>query len=538
MSKNKLIKYITLLIILAGCATMDDNRSTIDWSATYGTQETGEPATLYGQLPSKYVNEMDPGITHQMAVLLPLSGQNASVGRTIRTSVEMAVLQNAPSSLTVSFYDSNNDLTGTLSKIYASNPEIIIGPVFSSDAQLVRDTKPGDIPVLSFTSDATAIGDGVMTTNFMPTNGIETIVQEMQHDGINRFIIMAPDTESGHLMAGTAKSAADIYNLPLIGIFYYTEKDPDSIKNTGLTASMNNTRRAAHTRARQVLSDILINERITALEKSNLAMQLDKLSKTETIGNIPYDGVLFLGNGDDTKSLASYLRYYDVSADDARFYGTTMWDGSGLASDLTMSGAKFTTMPEMNPEFIKKYSNLAGHTPNRLAAFGYDATNIAIGMIYSDKSTVGYLLDPSGYIGTDGLFRLTPHGASERGLRIMQLDGSGTPREIKSAPTNFLTPLYNLEQRHITPVAAMPLQTPGTDPDDYITLPERLDFKYRSKTIGANITSEPTIQQGQVVEILPEDDSDIVIRASSYEPVRLEPIQRSYIDEYEIIEEE
>ena len=159
-------------------------------------------------------------------------------------------------------------------------------------------------------------------------------------------------------------------------------------------------------------------------------------------------------------------------------------------------------------------------------------------MIYSDKSTVGYLLDPSGYVGTDGLFRLTPHGASERGLRIMELDGSGTAREIKSAPTDFMTPLYNLEQRHITPAAAMPLQTPGIDPDDYITLPERLDFKYRSKTIGANITSEPTVQQSQVIEILPEDDSDIVIRASDYQPIHLETVKRSFIEEYEIIEEE
>ena len=539
MLNNRLIKYITTALILAGCAGPDiDSKSTIDWAASYGTEETGSPSAMYGQLPSKYVTEMDSDLTHQMAVLLPLSGQNASVGRSIRTSVEMAVLQNAPKNLTVSFYDSNNNITETLSEIYASNPEIIVGPVFSSDAKQVRDTKPGDMPVLSFTSDATAIGNGVMTMNFMPTNGVETIVHEMQKDSIKKFIIMAPDTESGRLMAGTAKSAADIYNLPLIGIFYYTEKDPDSLKNTGLAASMNNTRRTAHTRARQVLSDILINERITALEKSNLAMQLDKLSKTETIGQIPYDGVLFLGNGDDTKSLASYLRYYDVSARDARFYGTTMWDGTNLASDLSMSGAKFTTMPEITPEFVTKYSELSGHAPNRLAAFGYDATNIAIGMIYSDKSTVGYLLDPSGYVGTDGLFRLTPHGASERGLRIMELDGSGTAREIKSAPTDFMTPLYNLEQRHITPAAAMPLQTPGIDPDDYITLPERLDFKYRSKTIGANITSEPTVQQSQVIEILPEDDSDIVIRASDYQPIHLETVKRSFIEEYEIIEEE
>jgi len=538
MLNNRICKYIATLLILAGCATTGDTpRSDVDWSASYDASTAGTPYQMYGTESAGYGTESDSDTAHKMTVLLPLSGPNASVGRTIRTSVEMAILQNAPKNLSVSFYDTNSDLSNTLSDAISQSPDIIIGPLFADNARTIRDNRPGDIPVLSFTSDATAIGNGVMTMNLMPTNGIETIVREMVSDGIHKFIIMAPDTESGHLMAGTAKNAASIYDLPLIGIFYYTEKDPESIKNVGLAASMNTARKSAHTRARQVLSDILINERLTALEKSNLSMQLDKLSKSETIGKIPYDGILFLGSGDDTKSLASYLRYYDVSSRDARFYGTTMWDGSSVASDLTMSGAKYATLPPTDEKFTQTYRQISGTAPNRLSSIGYDATNLAIGMIYSDKSNASYLLDPSGYIGTDGLFRLTPHGASERGLRIMELDGSGTARQLRAAPTSFISPLYNIEQRNITPAPAMSLQTPGIDPDDYITLPERMDFKYRSKTVGANITDQPTIQKSEIVEILPEDDSDIVIRASSYEPIRLEPVQRSYIEEYEIIEE-
>ena len=134
----------------------------------------------------------------------------------------------------------------------------------------------------------------------MPTNGVEAIVHEMYTDNTQNFIIIAPDTQSGHLMAGAAKSASQAYNINLNGVFFYQESNPESIKDTAKNASLNDARTAAHTRARVVLSDILTNEQLNFLEKSNLNNQLEKLSKTETIGGIPYDAILFLGNGSDT----------------------------------------------------------------------------------------------------------------------------------------------------------------------------------------------------------------------------------------------
>lgn len=536
MHINRFFGYIVSLLILAGCAGTDRPTQSTDWFDAYEQMRPGTPSQMYGQLSDGYGTHDASSTAHHMAVMLPLSGDNAPVGKTIRASVEMAILKNAPENLSVSFYDTTKNLSETIDTVLSTNPEIIVGPVFSSDAKALRDSKPEHLPVLSFTSDADALGDGLMTMNLMPTNGVETIIREMKSDDINQFIIMAPNTDSGRLMAGTAKNAASIYELPLAGIFYYDPANPDSIKSAASTASMHNARTAAHTRARQVLSDVLTNERLTIVEKSNLNTQLEKLGRTDTVGRIPYDAVLFLGNGDDTKSLASYLRYFDVSARDARFYGTTMWDGSDIAHDTTMMGAKFATMPDISPNFSALYEQISGAVPNRLATFGYDATNMAIGMMYSDKSNAAYLLDPSGYMGTDGLFRMQPTGASERALRIVELDGSGTPKTLKDAPANFLAPLYNIEQRHISPAPAMDLQTPGIDPDDYIRLPERFTSKYRSKTIGTNITVAPTIQKSEIVAILPEDDSD-VIQTQNFTPVKLESVSRNYIDEYEVYEE-
>jgi hypothetical protein len=357
----------------------------------------------------------------------------------------------------------------------------------------------------------------------------------MQKDKRGGFIILAPDTDSGHLLAGVAKSASKIYNVPLVGVFFYDERDSDVIKYATQKASMNVARTAAHTRAREILSDILTNETITAIERSSIIRQLDNLDKKDVIGDLPYDAVLFLGTGEDTKSLASFMRYFGVGSRDAKFYGTAMWDGTDVISDLTMSGAKYAALVDTDGDFVTAYEKVAGVKPNRLASIGYDATNMAIGMIYSDKSHAAYLLDPSGYNGVDGIVRIRPTGDSERALRIIELNGTSEPRVVSDAATDFMTPLYNIEQRHISQISEMPLETRGVNTMNYIRIPERFRDKYRSKTYGANMTEESNAQLVDIVSVVPEDSRGAVVN-ENYKPVKLAPVKQTLIDSIEVEE--
>lgn len=539
MNKTNRIFGILAILTIAGCA---ETTQTTDWYSEYGTLETGTPVVMqYGSpdlQPGTPSDNLLGAPVHRMAVMLPLTGDTALSGRAIRTSIEAAVLQSAPQNLSVAFYDTAENLTATITDVLSTEPSVIVGPLFADDARALRNAKSPDIPVLSFTSDATALGDGVMTMALMPTNSTEAIVQEMYSDGIQGFIIVAPNTQSGKLMAGTATTAADMYNIPVTGVFYYTENNTESIKNTAREASMNAARSAANTRAREILSDILTTERLTAIEKSSLTIQLERMSKRDTLGKLPYNAVLFLGNGNDTESMASFLRYYGVAASDARFYGTALWDGSDIVNDITMIGAKYATLPDMAPSFVNLYERISGTSPNRLTGFGYDAANMAMGMIYSTKSNAAYLLDPSGYAGVSGLYRLEPTGENERALQIVQLTGDGTTKIVRNAAQNFLTPIYNLEQNKIRPADAMDLETPGVNPDDYINIPTRLREKYESETYGTHITAQPVIfpHDVETITILPEDDRDVVITSPDFQPVNLESINRTYIDSVEIEE--
>ena len=535
MRMNRFFIYFLLTGLLSGCATNNKGTSTIDWSDINATANSVMPSNLYGRPSDGYGTDVDEK-NHHIAVLLPLSGANALVGQTIRSSVMASVLSNAPNSLSVSFFDTGDDATGAIKSALEISPDVIIGPVFADNARALRDIKPNDLSVLSFTSDASALGNGVITMALMPANGVEAIIKEMSSDKIKNFIIIAPDTNSGHLMAGVAKAASAYYSPELNGVFFYQESNPDSIKDIAQTASMNNMRVAANTRAREVLSDILTNEQLNILEKSSLNNQLEKISKMETVGGVPYDGILFLGNANDSKTLASFLRYYNVTASDARFYGTTVWDGADIASDLTMSGAKFATLPQIKPEFNLLYEQVSSVPVSRLASFGYDATNMAIGMMYSGGDMLSYLFNPSGYNGTDGLFRLLTTGENERAVRIMQLNASGTPVQVRATATNFITPIYNIQQHNVSPIKSSEIKTIGIDVDDYIKIPERFHDKYNSDPIGANTRNAPVIEQSKIVAILPDEEGEI-FKSQNYTPIKNERVSRSYIDEYEVFEE-
>lgn len=519
--------------------------------AACGTNQVTKPVSIATSNPTDIQNDYlysstlygsdDAGPKANIAVLLPMTGSAKNIGNDIKTSIEAAFLRKPKENIRVSFYDmsgekSRRDLV--VRDMLNTSPDIIIGPLFAEDANFLRSAKPSKTPVLSFTSDVDALGSNVITMNLIPTQSIETIVKQIKADGAQSIIILSPDDKSGKLMTAVANKTVDAYDLEINGLFYYKSSDSNNIKDVAMRASMYNARSAANTRAREVLSDILNKESLDASTRSNIKNQLEKLSRKETLGKIPYDAVLFLGNGEDTKTIASFLRYYGVGNRDAAFYGTTLWNNSDIKSDFTLSGAKYATLPPISDNFVSLYNMVSGKDPDYLAAFGYDAANLSLGMLYTDKDTNAYLFDPSGYIGTTGMFRIQPSGESERALRIMELNGSGEATVFKNAPTNFLAPLYSINTSDLKEVPEKELKTRGINPGDYIKIPENLRRKsaYRTKTIGANYTTDETEETTDApIEIYASDEKETVSN-EEFEAVKLEKVSRKYIDSVEVTE--
>lgn len=530
---NKLLYFVGFCSILAGCSG-GYNRW---YSASDSSNVSGPAVFQYGSNSADLYGTPDE--SHKIAVLLPTSGPNANVGHSIRPAIEMAISQYAPKSLQVNFFDTGSgDTQETIKNVLDSDPDIVIGPVFSQNARIMREIKSSSLPVLSFTSDISAIGSGVISVSLMPANTVEATLKRMQAKGAKKFVILAPDNQSGHTMAGIAKMINGTYNLENVGVFFYTEGDVESLRLTSMAASMYSARCAANTRAKEILSNLLNHENLTPEERSSVASQLARIKKRDSLGGVPYDSILFLGNGKDTKDLVSFLRFHDVSTRDVKLYGTFMWDGSDIASDISMTGAEYTALPEISSQFARAYQSRTGHAPERIEAIGYDATMLAIDAIYSknQNSVSENLMSQSGYVGTNGLFRLRPNGSNERALQIIRVNGDDTTSVIEKPATTFTTPMYSFVANYITPAEAMPLNSSGINPNNYIKIPERFRKKYQSKTIGANYTNASTKAELPPVTVLPKDENSVTITAEGYQPVKLENVSRTNIDSVEVSE--
>ncbi|MCQ2562510.1 MAG: penicillin-binding protein activator [Alphaproteobacteria bacterium] len=533
---NKIIISVSLCALISGCGTNINKFGSQDYESIATTQPTKISDVLS---KSGVYGKLGGGKVENIAVLLPTSGDNKTLGQSIKSSIETAVIQQSFPNISVSFYDLSGDednKQAVITDMLSTNPDIVIGPIFADDTKLLRDIKSTELPVLSFTSDITAIGDGVMTMALMPTQSIEAIIQQIKKDNKNKTVIIAPNTQSGKQMASITEQTLSAYNIDLIGLFYYESMNSDSMKDIALQASMYNTRQQANTKAKEILSNIILTEHITSNDKHILEKQLDALSKTEVLGDLPFDSVLFLGNADDSKTVASFLRYYGVNNKKISFYGTTLWQGTDIVSDLSMSGAKFTSLPELSEQFIQTYKSIENTEPNYLSAFSYDAANLAMGMTFSETTKEKYLLDANGYIGSNGIFRLLPYGQSERGLRIMQINGSGTPNLISDTPTTFINTLYNIETVEPDEVSPIDLITDGINPLDYIVIPNNLRNKYKTKTIGVNNYQKINEEYMKSAPIqISDENAGEIINNPEYTSVKRESISKKNIDSIEII---
>jgi len=377
-----------------------------------------------------------------------------------------------------------------------------------------------------------------MTFALLPHQGAEAAVKQMADSGIRRMLILAPDNKTGYNLGDAAIESASIYGIAISGFYYYRENDMGSMKAAAARAAMYAPRKSANNRAREILSDILVKGGLNESEKNRVNRQLEDLNKTDTIGNLPFDAILFLGDANDSKALASFLRYYDVPTGAVKFYGTATWDNEILFSDMTMNGAEYAALPALSPDFARVYEEISGNQPNRMDSFAYDAAMLAIDALRSNKFIAAYLLDPSGYKGLDGIVRLRPNGDSERALQIMKLDASGTPKVMVPAQRNFITPIYQSYAFGNRTPAQIEIAD-GINPLDYIYVPHELAGKYPAKTYklsNATSTKQPTAQPENDVRImLPEDDSEPEM-SEDFQPTQMDTIDRVLIDSVEVRE--
>ncbi len=335
-----------------------------------------------------------------VALLLPLSGPSAAIGRAMLDAAQMALFDVADDHLELLVRDSGGTApmaAAAARSAIADGAKLILGPLLAAEVEVVKPVaQNANVPVVAFSTATTLAGDGTWLLGFDPRQEIQRIVVYAHAHGHNRFAALAPTNPYGDIAVATLGDAVALAGASMGRIGRY---DPSS---------------------------------------SNLGPTVQSFAS----GGVDFDAVLIAEGGAKLKALAALLPYYNIDPDQVKLLGTGLWAEPGLGSEPALEGAWYAA-PDPGPraDFDKRFTALYKRAPPLLATLGYDATALAAVLARRGDFSAGPLTNPSGFAGLNGIFRLLPDGVVERGLAVLEVHRDGVT-VIDPAPQTFEHPVY------------------------------------------------------------------------------------------------
>ena len=335
----------------------------------------------------------------EIALLLPLTGRYAAVGKSMENAAHMAVMETGAGKLTVLSFDTAGTAKGAstaVRKAIAAGARLIVGPLFrDAVAAAKRRAARARINVLAFSNSESVAGGNVFLLSFLLRQQVDRIIRHAAAEGYSEIGVLVPESATGERIVAYAEAAALRHGAEIRRTAFYPSK------------------RAP------------MRKRIEAFAEEP-----------------PYRAVLIHAGGDRLRTVAGLLALNDVLPPDYRYLGLSNWNDPGLRSENVLRGGRFAAPePEISARFAGRYEKTFGAKPNRFASMAYDA--IALAATLAERArpkrnpfSRRALTDPDGFLGADGIFRFGENGLIERGLAVLEVRRKGF-RVVDPARTGF-----------------------------------------------------------------------------------------------------
>lgn len=370
----------------------------------------------------------------RVALLLPLTGANARLGRAMLDAAQLALFAFADDHFELLPLDTKGTPQGAAEAVQfaiGDGASLVLGPLLASSVAAVAPaTRAAGVPVLSFSSDRSVAGTDVYTMGFLPGEEIERVVRFAHRKGLRRFAVLAPDNAYGATVVDAARHVTGLMGADVVRVQLY---DPDAgdVQDAIRTLAHFDARREALIEQRRVLE----------ARGDEVAMRaLKRLRDLQTVGDLPFDALLLADGGKRLQTIAAHLPFYDVDPAKVRMLGTGQWDEPGIGAEPALIGGWFAAPPpKARANFEEEFKTTYGAMPPRLATLAYDATALAAVLAKAEGGadfSAAAITQPSGYWGRDGIFRFLGEGITQRGLAVLEIRPAGT-RVISEAPESF-----------------------------------------------------------------------------------------------------
>ena len=183
----------------------------------------GNPA---GARPDVDIALGEPQSTeYRVALLVPLSGPDAAIGRDLLDAAQMSVFEIAGRDFALFPHDTQSTPDGARAAAQAAiddGAQLILGPLFATSVQAVAPiARESVVNVISFSNTREVAGNGVYVMGFLPRPQIARAVRFGISQGLTRFAAIAPSSAYGTAMVQELANSVEAFGATVTRVEYY-----------------------------------------------------------------------------------------------------------------------------------------------------------------------------------------------------------------------------------------------------------------------------------------------------------------------------
>lgn len=330
---------------------------------------------------------------NRVALLVPLSGANSGVGRSIANATMLAVLDTGTDKVRITTTIPRPARGRGPACDRRGRPADPGAAAGRRRARRRADRQGGGRARAELSNDVSVAGNGVYLMGYVPGQSIDRVVQYARSRGVSTFAGLIPNG-----LYGERASTAFLRSVEGAG------GSVVSLQTYGRTAGG-------------------VTGAVTRLN-----------------AKAPYDAVLVADAGTTAAVAAPLIKR--GSGASTRILGTELWNSeNGLAAKPALSGAWFASVSNtLYRQYAAKYRARYNAGPYRLSSLGYDAVLLTVriardwpvGRAFPESK----LRDGDGFAGIDGAFRFGRDGVAERALEVQEIQAGGLVT-VSPAPSGF-----------------------------------------------------------------------------------------------------
>ena len=330
---------------------------------------------------------------NRVALLVPLTGSNGGVGRSLANATQLALLDTRNQQVRITSYDTATGAGAAAARAIREGAQLILGPLLAEDVRAVAPiARAAKVPVLSFSNDTGVAGNGAYVLGYAPAQAIERVVAYARGRGVDNFGGLVPNALYGSRASTAFLRAVEQAGGSVVSLQTY-DRGPGA-----------------------------------------LGVAVQRMAK-----DAPFGAVLI---ADGASTAATAVPLVRRSSPSTQILGTELWNSDGAArSSAALNGAWFASVPDtLYRQYARNYRARFNAAPYRLSSLGYDSVLLVVRIARDWRPGTPFpesrLRDDDGFSGIDGAFRFGRDNVAERALEVQEVRGGDTVT-VSPAPTGF-----------------------------------------------------------------------------------------------------